>query len=421
MMRLLHVLKKGVTMGIIYCMVLLFMMFSDALISVSGIESILSYWDEIGMFLILGIAVAQMLRNPILHFGKEQKEITLCFLGILTMGIIGNFVFGYIDSIGAVVRDIVQFMKFPVTYLAINYCKLNERMAKHVKRGFIRVMAVIVFAAFALSLISLVKDIGMSQNEIRYGVKPFMFVFSHPTYLVHAMLFVLFIVSASDYPKKKMPLELMLAVVVILTMRTKGIAFIAVYFFIRYTKGWMRRYKILYWALALVIVVASAASKLVLYASWASSPREVLYKGSLQLLVDCFPFGSGFATFASHISWNENSLVYNFIKIPFYYENGELQTAVVGDSGFPYYIAQFGLIGCILSVRLFWIIYKQSIRGAVKKIPVLALWMYMMIALTSESILQNNGLEFAVILSVVSALVKKTYVPRKGIKNEIRN
>ncbi|BFL13777.1 hypothetical protein K160097B7_29930 [[Clostridium] hylemonae] len=305
-------------------------------------------------------------------------------------------------------------MKFPMVFLLIQRLKLDLKIAKFINRGTINFLKILITIIFLLGIISIFKDIGLSQDEIRYAVKPYQFLFSHPTYLVLNNICILSLIDAVEDSKRKWPFEIMLILTIVMTMRTKGIAVVAVYIFIRYAGNWLKRFKILYWGFAGGIAFFMAYDKLVLYNSYASSPREALYKGSIQLLLQCFPFGSGFSTFASHLSNRFNSLVYKFIKIPFYWTANGTEKNVLGDAGLAYYIGQFGLLGIILCVIIFYQIYKISMNHVKRGSGISILYIYIIIALTTESILINNGLEIAFIITLVSFLSKEEIHLSKG-------
>lgn len=194
-------------------------------------------------------------------------------------------------------------------------------------------------------------------------------------------------------------------ITIALTMRTKGFAVIAIYLFLKFTKNWSERFKILYWIGIIFIGLFASYTKLLEYSSYSTSAREVFYTGSFQLMKMCFPFGSGFATFASHLSWKYDSNVYDFIYIPLY--DSEYSTLVFGDTGFPYYIGQFGFFGVILVIIFCKKLVNTLNENINYKLPINLLFIYIMIGLTSETILLNNGLELAFIIAIVTNKLTK--------------
>ena len=79
----------------------------------------------------------------------------------------------------------------------------------------------------------------------------------------------------------------------------------------------------------------------------------------LLLFKDYFPIGSGFASFASHISGKYFSGVYNVIHIAGLYSADGQISPDVGDAGIPYYLGQFGFIGMIFIGILIYMMIKN--------------------------------------------------------------
>lgn len=422
--------------GVVCKIFLLFILFQNIIFAAIGVSDWAYYWDEIVTLLLIIFAAIKFWRG--LHIEWEKDRIVICrgktglndweastiyvLAGVVLVGLCGNVLFDYVPSVNAVCRDVVNFLKFPLGFVLIRYLKIDSRLKNSLSQGLMAILKMLVVVIFLFGVVSLFVDIGMSQEEIRYGIHPYQFLFSHPTYLVLCCVFLLSLLEATSDGKREWLLEAMLVGTVCLTMRTKGIAMVAIFLFVKYigicverlcnllhVENFMegkhkRKVQVLCCILGALILFAVGYRKLAMYAAFESSPREVLNMGAFQLLGKCFPIGSGFASFASHISWNANSGIYEFIRIPFYKEEGMLQTAVLGDAGYAYYIGQFGVIGLFLCAFLFFCLYRISVSRSRRKLSANTLWMYIGIALTSESILLNNGLEIAIMLALVSAL-----------------
>ena len=128
---------------------------------------------------------------------------------------------------------------------------------------------------------------------------------------------------------------------------------------------------------------------------------------SFNLLLKCFPLGTGFATFASHISGKYKSSLYSILNIKEIFDQYGNVTATIGDTGFPYYIGQFGFWGLFLlflSIRaLLKIIHNENLNST----SAVLFLTYIAIALTGEATLINAGLECAVTLSLILLSDKK--------------
>ena len=387
--------KVIINLGLIY------ILFSNILFSIFEFPQIISYWDEIIEIIVIMIGIL-LLKSKI---QKKYFISILIIVIILICGLVGNIIFNYVQIEKYIFRDVLGFLKFPITFLILKTYNFDETISKYIDEKFIYCMKFMIIVIFVFGVLSLFIDIGMSQNEIRHGIRPYQFLFSHPTYLVQVALFLLLFLDSSN--KNNFIYSFMLLMIIVLTMRTKGIGVVAVYVFMKYAGIYFKKYKIICFIGGILVLYSSTIQKVQLYASYSSSPREALYKGSLFLANKLFPFGSGFASFASHISAKSNSKVYDYINIPYYWvENGN-QYAVLGDAGFAYYIGQFGYFAFIAFLFFLYRLYKLSLDNIQNKFPIQILWLYVIIALTSESILINNGIELCFMFLILCGLIKK--------------
>ena len=364
-----------------------------------------SYWDELLTLLCLALWIFRFL---IRERGIKTESLRLVFpwLLVVPIGVLGNAAFHYAMNTQAIIRDAVGFLKFPLTLFTFREMGWDVRIVQAFRRYGALFLKMTVSIMFFSAIISLFHDIGMSNDDIRHGVYSFQFLFNHPTAVVYASAASLCLLYADEPRKRNFAFQIMLVIVIILTMRTKGFAFIGAYFWIRYSSAFPKQLKPLSIPCAFLLVFAISYSKLMLYASYSNSPRETLWIGSFQLMRDCFPLGSGFASFASHISGKYRSRVYDFINMwQFWLKDGS-PSPDLGDTGYPYYIAQFGFLGMLalfigtLRILKLW---RRSTRSSPRhrgKAEYLLI-LYIAISLTSESLLLNHGFELAVILATI--------------------
>lgn len=95
----------------------------------------------------------------------------------------------------------------------------------------------------------------------------------------------------------------------------------------------------------------------------ATFARPVLYISSIAVLTDHFPFGSGFASFASYCSgvdYNYSSLYYKY-GLNEIWGLSESFNAFVGDTFYPE-LAQFGIVGiCLFIAAACWLYRRLKI------------------------------------------------------------
>lgn len=391
---------------------IIIILFFDAFFSIiNNLPECFKWWDvllELLLLIFFTVEFYKKIHNKSEEINKNFYGCYILLLCIIFIGLLGDLVFNYYSSIFAIIRDILSFLKFPLTFLLLKNLKLDDKISDVLDEEFYNILKWIVCIILILGIISLFFNIGLSMDEFRHGIRPYKFLFSHSTFLVMNMVFILALFEYKrDSIKNVNIFELMITIIIFLSMRTKAIAFIAVFFLIKFFSGFLEKHKKISLVIIFLVLFITAYSKLALYASFSYSTREVLYKGCLTIITKCFPIGSGFATYASHISGRYISKVYDFIDISYVFRMGYL--AQLGDVGYPYYIGQFGILGCICLIILTKKIIDICLLNNENKMPTYILLLYILIGLTTESTVLNFGTEIAIILAIVSSKnVKET-------------
>ena len=383
---------------------ILFVLFSNIIFTQLNLLYAFQTWDIIFELMLVLIFIIKSIKSS-LHIRKNDlKCFVLIFLLVLD-GLMGNFIYNYASSYMAIFKDILSFLKFPLIFLLLKILNIDCYLSENLDKNFYNVLKFIVIVIFSCGIFSLFKDIGMSLNEYRHGIRTYTFLFSHPTYMVISMVFVLALFEyKGNEIKNKNFYELLIMAIIAMGMRTKGFAIIAVFIILKYFGNVLKKHKFISMFAAVLVVALVGYSKVALYMSFSSSAREILYRGSITLLTKCFPFGSGFGTFASHISGQYMSRVYDFINIKYVWEIAGNSIAQLGDTGFPYYVGQFGIIGIVLLVFLTKYIVKLTCINDKNRNATILILVYILIGLTSESTLANFGAELAIILAIVSSV-----------------
>ena len=383
-------------------------LFQDIILRFLPDNKMFNYWDEFTFIIIFMLLIIKLINNGI---KKSDIKYAILFLCIICVGVMGNIFFKYQTSGSAIIRDIVGFLKYPLTVFALCRLKITKKLSRQFYK-MVPFIKFIIMLIFVLGIISVVMDLGLSQPEYRHGIHPYMFLFTHPTYLTTFEIMVLLGLNASK--DCTFIDEIMALVTIALGMRTRGFVFIAVYIFVKYGRNWFKKVKIFYWLVISGLIIVVSYSKLMLYASYSTSPRETLYKGSLQLIKLCMPIGSGFGTFASHLSGKILSGVYDIIHIAGLYNDNGTISPVIGDAGYPYYIGQFGVLGMVLVFILTIKLIKTTKEGVSKSstFSINMMWLMIAIALITETILVNNGVEIAVMMAIIVELSKMEQAER---------
>ena len=391
-------------MRYVYCCAFFWCLFYGILFNCFSLPDFFGYWDEAATLILFFLCFFKLFRN---NGGKIKVDSYAKFLNMWILlsivGFAGNFAWNYANGFQSIVRDLVNCLKFPICFFSLNYLGLDHKFKDVITKKGNGLLKLMVIAMFVGGLISLFFDIGLSQtSEIRHGIYSYQFLFGHPTSL--AVICVLILCWFDSFEEKRNFLYIVLCIaILVLTMRTKVLAFVALFIFAKWSPKWMKRFKVIYIALCASVIGFSMYDKLQLVLSWSSSGRLTLWLGAVELFKKCFPIGSGFATYASHLSGKYHSLVYSFIYSNEFWDSTGKLANVLGDTGYPYYIGQFGFIGIVLiflSIRYMIKILKSNSLTCKTAFLLIG---YVAIALTGESILINNGVEIALVLSMISA------------------
>ena len=134
--------------------------------------------------------------------------------------------------------------------------------------------------------------------------------------------------------------------------------------------------------------------------------RMALYYFSTFVIMDYFPFGSGFATYATFTSGKYYSPVYNRYGMDILYGLTEKDPRFIADTYYPA-LAQFGIIGVILFFT-FWIVLTKKalklfdpIRNTPQFVITILIIGFFLIECTSDAtITHNRGLFMMMLLAL---------------------
>lgn len=376
----------------------------------------LKYLDEI-------IAIISII-YIFLHLKKINTNfyIILFIIGIMTLiALIGNVIFKYQNYQIAIFKDILAFYKFPITFIAIYTWSKNKNLnvAHDVAVKISKVSVVVMFIG---CVISIFVDIGLSYG-IRHGFRTYKFLYSHPTYLVYALVIISVILVANQekYKKKSMRyyvLQFMTLFCILFSFRDKGFGYIALFFVIIVLLPRRKSVKLRYFVGAGLIAFVASYQKLMEYRSWSWSPRNALYMNGLQLALKTFPFGSGFATFNSFISGKYYSKAYYLFGLEMKLGLNPVDYADIGDAQLPYYYTQFGFIGFVLFLFVIYLLVKK-IKILYQNKPMVMksaylLMGYMAIGSLVEAVFTNESGVTCVIVLLMYLDWNKLYTNQRG-------
>ena len=317
-----------------------------------------SYTDELICLLFMAIAIVYICKDKgKVTVNKEQKNSILCILLVLFIGIVGNVMYGYMPSVSVIGRDIIGTFKFYIIYLVgrkiivKNNIQLNSKI-------IISTAKIIITVIFAFGIVNLLVNTGTAY-EVRYGLKSYKFIYSHYTYLVYNEVLLYSILATED--KRNAVFKIMSLLSIATTLRTKGfitIAFILAFYLLNFAKkkriSFKDIFKPVYIVPIVIVVILISKSKIQQYLSWGASQsiRVGVHSVGLKIANDHFPFGTGFGTFGTNISYKNQSQLYNIYNSLNYFHLMNYGYATMSDVYWPSIYVQFGYIGMVVYVHL---------------------------------------------------------------------
>lgn len=391
-----------------YTFIFIFLLFENPL---ETLIPSLTYFDEFLFFFLICTALLKMKLNPTIVASEELRIVLACALIILT-GLIGNWISGYQTNTIMIVKDIFSFLKFPLTVIAMIQIIRNVD-TRDVIYLCSRVGSIFTVVSFFIGIVNTISPIDAMTHDFRNGIWSFKFIYSHPTFLVYALVICFVMISARS--KKFSVIKLMCLITMVLTMRDKALGFVGFYIAMHILKIGKRRQILSKLLVAGVVVLAIVLPKVATYMSYSNSPRQALYSASLAIASGFFPLGSGFSTIACSLSSGEH-----YSKAYFIYGMSDMigltpaNPAAAGDAGLAYYLGEFGIIGILLMVIMMVYIYRVLVKrlslDPARRGAILLLFSYIFIALTVEAVLTNaTGVMSAIVFSYIASIPEAKY------------
>lgn len=360
------------------------------------------YHDELLFFAMAALAVFKA-RSSAIAMSPHARRIVLCAMAMIPIGLVGNVIFEYQLSSEAILKDVLAFLKFPITFVAAMLVFRDTENAL-IMKSCAAISKCFILVCFVVGVANTLSPVDAFTHDFRNGIWSFKFVYSHPTFLVFSL--VIAFVAISAVSKKLDAFKVMCLVVLVLTMRDKAIGFTGFVVVVMALNLGGRRRVFPFLLLAGAVVLAIVWPKIAEYMSYSNSPRESLYSAGFTLAWEGFPFGSGFASIACTLSGEYYSEAYHRFGMSDMSGLTPLSHAAAGDAGFAYYIGEFGFVGMILfSIILFqtirWILHATPIGSSARSSAIYCVG-YVVIALTVETVLTNaTGVAMAIMMAFV--------------------
>lgn len=379
-----------------------------------------NYWDELATFFVLCWGAWSVWREP--KLSRREWCNWGALLLLVVIGALGNLVHpGLQESKAAILKDVIALCKFPAIFFVLQRRTVSEEKQNEIISTAAKLSRWIVLVTLVAVTVGYFVDLGFYTGEVRI-VPTFQFVFSHPTFYISSCVMIASVLIAESIRKNRIYL-LLDCLLIFMAQRTKGHIFIVFLLLVTLVgEKWIAKLltsvfgsetekvkpgKILLAAaclLAMILVVGKSKIELSLSLGMAFA-RTALHIVGIRILVDFFPLGSGFGTFASHLSGKYYSNIYEMYGISGLNGMTREKYNFISDVFWPYIYGQFGVFGLLIYVKLILDIFFRQFRSRItngSRIAMAAVWIYALIASTSEAYFTNGtGVQMALFLTLI--------------------
>lgn len=369
----------------------------------------MQYFDEILSLLAIPVFVINIKNN--FNVRKYNAYIVLLFLILIFSGLYSSIVNKY-QPYRIIFSDLLLVSKFFLAY-SLSEILFNADFFKKHKLRISRITKFIIIIFLGLTILNYIFVI-WPQKDFRFGIMSNQLFYAHPTLLAASCIFLATVLLITTNIKNEKKYMVMLVLILMSTLRFKAIgAALVIIILALYISNSNKKLSISKIGIIGIIAAILAWDQISFYyIDLDYSVRNVLNKTSIEIAKDYFPFGTGFASFASYFSALYYSPVYRVYGISRYYELQPGRIAA-SDVFWPMIIGQFGLIGLVCYLGIIYFIFKkiQSEYNSDDKSIYLAKIIclaYLIISSTSESAFVNPmAIPLALIMGINSIKKEK--------------
>ena len=338
-----------------------------------GLGSFWGYIDELVTIFGVVVIVLSMLQRK-----YEKTDLIIIYLSalLLIIGIAGNIIFKYRTDVRLIGLDIIATYKGIVYYLAFRGLRFTKEQIASIVKSTFSLFFVLLVIMFPCACLNLFINFGMG-GEIVYGIRSFTFLFSGAGncslifYVIVTVALVKVSLQKCFYRSDKLYLFFALFLWAT-TLRSRALAYVGIFIIL---SAWVfyfskkKKFKIKLWQIILlaIVIYLIAYDKIEYYFQNDQTARyNLLYYGFVTLF-NCFPFGSGFATYGSAVASDYYSPLYwqyGFDSIWGLSPEAMLNNDFSNDGLWGEVLGQFGLFGTLIFCLIFVILliqpYKKS-------------------------------------------------------------
>lgn len=194
--------------------------------------SFVNYIDEV----IAIISMFYILINfkSYIHDSSLAK-ITIALLFVCVIGVLGNLFFKFQDNKIAIAKDMLAMAKTPIIAMALIIRKKiskNDDLDDRILISTQKISKIYLFILFIFGIVSLFNNTLGLTYDLRYGIYSYKFLYSHPTFLVYAVVIISVNLMAKSQEASIYVYQSMVIFLLIISMRDKAFAYALLLFII---------------------------------------------------------------------------------------------------------------------------------------------------------------------------------------------
>ncbi|MDH6313524.1 multisubunit Na+/H+ antiporter MnhF subunit [Parabacteroides sp. PFB2-10] len=367
-----------------------------------------NFTDEICALLLLVLYFYHVFNTKDWEFNK----FFLVVLGIFLFYLFYSFIVGNNVKSAIVMDFIIQIKPYLGFFCVYSMMPQLDKKQKKIIQQFAVIFSIYLFC---------IGIIGIAFPNI------YVAVLGHPSRFATAIsILALLYLYCSDYTKRDIFCFLLILSIGLFSGRSKFYGFFAACTFITLYVNDSFQMKLnlkntFFLLIGLAAVLFVAKDKIYFYFIQGGFgyeretadlyARVALYYFSIPIIMDYFPFGPGFATYATYSSGEYYSPIYSKYGMEGMHGLTQSDPSFIADTYYPA-LAQFGIVGIILFFS-FWIhLLKKAIQAFLeghKKESIIALLIiifFLIESTTDATITHNRGVFMMMLLGLIFADIK---------------
>lgn len=402
----------------------------SAMFTTIGLGSFWGYIDELIALSGVVVIVLSMLQRK-----YEKTDLIIIYLSalLLIIGIAGNIIFKYRTDVRLIGLDIIATYKGIVYYLAFRGLRFTKEQIESIVKSTFSLFFVLLVIMFPCACLNLFINFGMG-GEIVYGIRSFTFLFSGAGncslifYVIVTGALVKVSLQKCFYRSDKLYLFFALFLWAT-TLRSRALAYVGIFIIL---SAWVfyfskkKKFKIKLWQIILlaIVIYLIAYDKIEYYFQNDQTARyNLLYYGFVTLF-NCFPFGSGFATYGSAVASEYYSPLYWQYGFDSIWGLAPGSDSFSNDGLWGEVLGQFGLFGTIVFCVIFGVIFIRLYKSSQDNYDKF-LFIYVGLILLLGSIGTKTVMHFTIVpvfilFAIKNRLIDQIYMCNEVVRTDMR-